>query len=271
MRILFLGDIVGRAGRDVVTARVPELRQSLKLDLVIACGENAAAGFGITAKICQEFYAAGVDCITLGNHAWDQREIIGYIDGDPRLLRAVNYPAGTPGRGAAVYNAASGRKVLVAQVMTRLFMDALDDPFAAVEATLANYRLGRSIDAIVLDIHGEATSEKMALGHFVDGRVSMAAGTHTHVPTADAQILPGGTAYQTDIGMCGDYDSVIGMKKDIAVARFVRKIPGERLAPAEGEGTLCAVYLETDDATGLARRLTPIRLGGRLSPTSVPG
>ena len=264
MRILYFGDVVGRSGREPLIARLPELRQALKLDFILACGENAAAGFGITAKICRQFYEAGVDCITLGNHSWDQREIIGYIDGDPRLIRPLNYPKGTPGRGAQVYDTAGGRKVLVVQVMTRLFMDPLDDPFAALDKVLGLHRLGAAVDAIIVDLHGEASSEKMALGHFCDGRASMAVGTHTHVPTADAQILPGGTAYQTDIGMCGDYDSVIGMKKEIALPRFTRKMPGERLAPAEGEGTLCAVFVETDDATGLARRIAPVRLGGRL-------
>jgi len=271
MRILYFGDVVGRRGREAVMARAPELRERLALDFVIACGENAAAGFGITAKICQAFYEAGVECITLGNHAWDQREIVGYIDGDPKLLRPVNYPAGTPGRGLAVYEARGGRKIVVVQVMTRLFMDPLDDPFRALDAALDQHRLGASADAIVVDIHGEATSEKMALGHHVDGRASMAVGTHTHVPTADAMILPGGTAYQTDIGMCGDYDSVIGMKKEIALARFIRKMPGERLAPADGEATVCAVFVETDDATGLARRIEPLRLGGKLAETEPGG
>ena len=264
MRILYFGDVVGRSGREPVIARLPELRKALKLDFVLACGENAAGGFGITAKICGQFYEAGVDCITLGNHAWDQREIIGHIDGDARLIRPLNYPKGTPGRGACVYDTAGGRKVLVVQIMTRLFMDPLDDPFAALEKVLGQHRLGAAVDALVVDMHGEASSEKMALGHFCDGRASMAVGTHTHVPTADAQILPGGTAYQTDIGMCGDYDSVIGMKKEIALPRFTRKMPGERLAAAEGEGTICAVFVETDDRTGLARRIAPVRLGGRL-------
>ena len=267
MRILYFGDVVGKSGREPILARLPELRKALKLDFVLACGENAAAGFGITAKICKQFYEAGVDCITLGNHSWDQREMIGYIDGDPRLIRPLNYPNGTPGRGAKVYETARGRKVLVVQVMTRLFMDPLDDPFPALDKVLGQHRLGAAVDAIIVDLHGEATSEKMALGHFCDGRASMAVGTHTHVPTADAQILPGGTAYQSDIGMCGDYDSVIGMKKEIAMPRFIRKMPGERLAPAEGEGTICAIFVETDDASGAALRIAPLRLGGRLEET----
>jgi 2',3'-cyclic-nucleotide 2'-phosphodiesterase len=266
MRILFCGDVMGRSGREAVIDNMAGLRRKLALDFVVINGENAAGGYGITEKLCQEFYAAGVDCITTGNHIWDQREIIGTIDRDQRLLRPLNFPKATPGRGAALYTTRTGRKVLVANVMTRLFMDALDDPFAALETLFAQHRLAASAHAIIVDIHGEATSEKMALGHLCDGRASLAVGSHSHVPTADAQILPKGTAYQTDAGMCGDYDSVIGMKKETAIARFVRKLPGERLMPAEGEATLCATFVETDDATGLAKKVAPLRLGGRLVP-----
>ncbi|MBF0095495.1 MAG: YmdB family metallophosphoesterase, partial [Alphaproteobacteria bacterium] len=218
-------------------------------------------------RICQDFYALGVDVITTGNHVWDQREIISYIDGDQKLLRPLNYPRGTPGRGAAVYDAPNGAKVLVAQVMGRLFMDPLDDPFAAVDALLSGYPLGTRVQATVIDVHGEASSEKMAMGHLADGRASLVVGSHTHVPTADAQILPGGTAYQTDAGMCGDYNSVIGVIKEPSLARFMRKMPTDRLAPAEGEATLCGVYLETDEVSGLARVVRPVRVGGRLSPS----
>jgi hypothetical protein len=267
MRLLFCGDVVGRSGRDAVVEQVPRLRQSLGIDFVVANGENAAHGFGITPKICEDFFSAGVDAITLGNHTWDQREIIPFLDSDPRVLRPRNYPPGTPGRGASVYTTSRGRKVLVIQVMGRLFMDALDDPFASVEAELSRHRLGTTVQAAILDVHCEASSEKMALGHFADGRVSMVVGTHSHIPTADAQILPRGTSYQTDAGMCGDYDSVIGMKKDVATARFTRKLPGERLSPADGPGTFCGVFVETDDGTGLAKRVEPIRLGGRLAET----
>ena len=265
MKILFCGDVVGRSGREIVIRNVPDLRRKLDLDFVFANAENAAAGFGITDKLAQELYAGGVDCITTGNHIWDQREVIATIDRDPKLLRPVNYPKGTPGRGVGVYATARGRKVAVINVMTRLFMDALDDPFAALEAFFAQHRLG-AVHAILVDVHGEATSEKMAVGHVCDGRASLVVGSHSHVPTADAQILTGGTGYQTDAGMCGDYDSVIGMKKEIAIARFVRKMPGERLAPAEGEATLCAIYAEIDDATGLAKKIAPLRIGGRLAP-----
>lgn len=265
MKLLYLGDVVGRSGRDAVVAALPSLRDSLRLDFVVVNGENAAHGFGITAKICEEFFAAGADVVTTGNHAWDQRESWPHYDAEPRLLRPLNFPKGTPGRGVGLYPAPRGKKVLVMQVMGRLFMDPLDDPFAAVEAELARQRLGATVDAVVLDVHGEATSEKMSFGHVCDGRVSLVVGSHSHVPTADAVVLSGGTAYQTDAGMCGDYDSVIGMKKDAAIHRFVRKIPGERLSPAEGEATVCGVFVETNDRTGLAERIAPVRLGGRLA------
>lgn len=266
MRILFLGDVVGRSGRDAVSRYLPELRRRLDLDLAIVNGENAAHGFGLTEAICQQFYEAGADAITTGNHVWDQREIIPYIERDPRLLRPLNFPPGTPGRGVAVVEARGGRRVAVLNVMTRLFMDPLDDPFSGTVRALQPFPLGGGVSAILVDVHGEATSEKMALGHLLDGRVSLVVGTHSHVPTADAHILVGGTGYQTDVGMCGDYDSVIGMKKEPAVQRFVRKMPTERLSPAEGEATLCGLYLETDDRTGLATRIAPLRLGGRLAP-----
>ncbi len=267
MRLLFCGDIVGRAGRDVIIEHLAHLRRQLDLDFVIANGENAAGGFGITEKICHDLFAAGVDVISGGNHIWDQRETLGMIDREPRLLRPQNFPSGTPGRGAAVYDAPGGRKVMVLNVMGQLFMDSLDNPFACVDHELAKHRLGATVQAIVVDIHAEATSEKMAMGHYVDGRVTLCVGTHTHVPTADTMILPGGTAYQSDAGMCGDYDSVIGMDKATPIARFTRKLPTERLSAARGEGTLCAVFVETDAKTGLARRVAPLRVGGHLSPT----
>ncbi|CAA7615147.1 TIGR00282 family metallophosphoesterase [Magnetospirillum sp. UT-4] len=266
MRLLYLGDVVGRSGRDAVIQRLPDIRRRLELDFVVVNGENAAHGFGITPKICEEFYAAGVDVLTLGNHAWDQREIMPYIDGDPRLLRPLNYPNGTPGKGVGLYGAPRGRKVMVAQVMGRLFMDPLDDPFAAIERELARLKLGPGgAEAIIIDIHAEATSEKMAIACHCDGRASLVVGSHSHVPTADARILPGGTAYQTDAGMCGDYDSVIGMKKDPAVYKFVRKLPGERLSPADGPGTVCGVFVETDDRTGRAVRAAALRQGPHLA------
>jgi len=269
LRILFCGDVVGRSGREAVIERLPALRRDLALEFVVVNGENAAAGFGITLKIAQQLFDAGADVITTGNHVWDQREIIGEIDSEPRLLRPVNYPKGTPGRGWGLFDAGLGRKVLVINAMGRLFMDPLDDPFDAVDSLLKTYPLGApgGATATLVDLHAEASSEKMAMGHFIDGRASMSVGSHTHVPTADHMILPGGTAYQSDAGMCGDYSGVIGMKKEAPIQRFVRKIPGERLAPAEGEATLCGLYAETDDRTGKALRVEPIRLGGKLSST----
>ena len=268
MRLLFLGDVVGRAGREAVLRHVPDLRDRLMPDAIIVNGENAAAGFGITAKIAEEFLAAGVDCLTTGNHVWDQKELVSAIDRQPRLLRPLNYPEGTPGQGSALVTTRDGRSVLVVCLLARLFMDMIDDPFAAMARLLRDHRLGAgATGAIFVDFHGEATSEKMAMGHFLDGRVSAVVGTHSHIPTADAWILPGGTAYQTDAGMCGDYDSVIGMRKELSVARFVKRLPTERLAPSEGEATVCGTFIETDDQTGLARRVEMIRLGGRLSPS----
>lgn len=270
MRLLICGDVVGRSGRNVVCDNLGDLRRRLALDFIIVNGENAAGGFGLTPKICDQFYDAGADVVTTGNHVWDQREIIPHFDREKRLLRPQNFPAGTPGSGAGLYAAPRGKKVVVLHLMARLFMDPLDDPFACVTEQLKLYRLGGNADAIVLDFHGEATSEKMSMGHFLDGRVSAVVGTHSHVPTADAQVLPKGTAYQSDLGMCGDYDSVIGMKKETAIDRFVRKMPTARLEAADGEATLCAAFVETDDATGLARRIAPVRLGGRLAPDWPP-
>lgn len=267
MRILLCGDVVGKSGRQAILENMESLRKRLNLDFIMVNGENAAHGFGITEKICGAFYAVGVDVITTGNHVWDQREIMNYIDKDPKLLRPINYPAGTPGKGFCVQETATGKKVLVINPMGRLFMDPLDDPFTAVEDVLDKHKLGRDVDAVIVDMHAEATSEKMGMGHFCDGRASVVVGSHSHVPTADAQILPGGTAYQTDMGMCGDYDSVIGMAKEGSLSRFTSKIPTGRLEPAGKEATLCAVFVETDDKTGLAQTLHPIRLGGRLIET----
>jgi metallophosphoesterase (TIGR00282 family) len=266
MRLIFLGDIVGRSGRDAVLRHLPDLHQVLKPDLVVANGENAAGGYGLTLKIAAEFFAAGIDALTTGNHVWDQKELVAAIDAEPRILRPLNFPEGTPGRGASLLTTRSGRRVLVITALGRLSMDPQDCPFAATDRVLRQYRLGSGAEAILVDYHAEATSEKMAMGHFLDGRVSAVVGSHTHIPTADAQILSGGTAYLTDAGMCGDYDSVIGMRKEVAVARFTRRVPTERLTPAEGEGTVCGMMVDTDDRRGLAIRVEPLRLGGRLSP-----
>ena len=267
MRILFIGDIVGRSGRTALLQRLPGLIRDWQLDFVGVNGENAAGGFGITEAIYHEMVEAGADAITGGNHSWDQREALVFIERAPKLLRPANFPPGTPGRGTALVETRKGARVLIVNVMGRIFMDPLDDPFAVVERELAACALKREADAIVVDIHCEATSEKQAMGHFCDGRASLVVGTHTHAPTADHHVLPGGTAFISDVGMTGDYDSVIGMAKDEPLNRFLRKIPGSRFEPALGEATLCAVAVETDDATGLARRIAPVRLGGRLEET----
>lgn len=267
MRLLFLGDLVGRSGRTAVVEHVPDLRRKLALDFVIVNGENAAGGFGINEEICGALFASGVDCITTGNHAFDQRDKIDVYDNERRLLRPINYPQGVPGKGAGLYETKTGKRVLVINAMGRVFMEALDDPFAAVDRELEACKLGWGCDAAVVDIHAEATSEKMAMGHFCDARASLVIGTHSHVPTADAQILHGRTAYQTDAGACADYDSVIGMEKTEPLQRFTRKLSGGRMTPAQGPATVCGVFLETNDNTGLAKRIEPVRLGGRLKQT----
>ena len=265
MRLLFVGDVVGRVGRVALQNRLPELRARWKLDFVVVNGENAAGGFGITESICDDFLAAGADAVTLGNHAFDQREALVFIERQPRLIRPANYPSGTPGRGANLIEAAGGARVLVINLLGRVFMDALDDPFQRIEQELAACPLGVGCDACVVDFHAEATSEKQAFGHFVDGRVSLVVGTHTHLPTADARVLVHGSGYMSDVGMTGDYDSVIGMDKEEPLRRFTRRIPSARFEPADGAATLSAVAVETGP-DGLARRIAPLRLGGSLAP-----
>lgn len=268
MRFAFFGDVVGRSGRDGLAEHLPGLRRRLGLEFVIINAENAAAGFGITESTARELFDAGADCLTLGNHSWDQREALTYIVREPRLVRPLNYPplSDAPGRGAQLFETDAGRRILVINLLGRVHMDALDCPFAAVDRELESCPLGAVADAILVDMHAEVTSEKMAMGHFCDGRASLVVGTHTHVPTADAQILPGGTAYQTDAGACADYDSVIGNQKEEPLRRFTTRIPSGRYRPAEGPATVCGVFVETDPATGLARRVEPIRVGGRLTP-----
>jgi metallophosphoesterase (TIGR00282 family) len=268
MRLAFFGDVIGRPGREALATHLPGLRRRLGLEFVVVNAENAAAGFGITEKTANELFEAGADCLTLGNHSWDQREALTFIEREPRLLRPVNYPrlSHAPGRGAYLYETPLGKRVLVVSILGRVHMDALDDPFSAADRELEACPLGLAADAVIVDMHCEATSEKMAMGHFCDGRASLVIGTHTHVPTADTQILPGGTAYQTDAGGCCDYDSVIGMDKGEAVRRFATRLPGARYQPATGPATVCGVFVETDPRTGLALRMEPIRVGGRLIP-----
>ena len=264
MRILFIGDIVGRAGRAIVLDRLPGLIRDWKLELVVINGENAAGGFGITEAIYNDFVDAGADAITLGNHAWDQREALVFIERAPRLVRPANFPAGTPGRGAALVDTKNGKRALVINAMGRIFMDPLDDPFTAVDRELSACPLRTACDAAIVDMHCEATSEKQAMGFFVDGRASLVVGTHTHVPTADHRILPGKTAFVSDVGMTGDFNSVIGMSKDEPLNRFLRKIPSTKFEPANGPATMCGLAVETDDATGLATKVGAVRLGGTL-------
>ncbi len=264
MRLIFIGDVIGKAGRRAVREYLPELREAFKPDLVVVNGENAAGGFGITEKIFDELQDSGADVITLGNHAFDQREAMVFIERTDNLLRPVNYPAGTPGKGAGVFTTQGGQQVLVMNVMGLVMMNPLDDPFAAVERELSACPMGVGCDAVIIDMHCEATSEKMAMGHFADGRASLVVGTHTHIPTADHHIFPGGTAFQTDAGMTASYDSIIGMDKEEPLNRFLRKIPSGRMIPALGDPTMCGVAVETDNKTGLALNISPIRMGGPL-------
>ncbi len=267
MRILFIGDIVGRSGRNILLNQMPKLIAEWKLDLVVVNGENAAGGFGITEAIYNDFIDAGADAITLGNHAWDQREALVFIERAPRLIRPINFPPGTPGRGAAMIDAKNGAKALVINAMGRIFMEPLDDPFTAIDRELAACPLKSGADAIIVDMHCEATSEKQSMGYLCDGRASLVIGTHTHAPTADHRILPGGTAFMSDVGMTGDYQSVIGMDKDEPLGRFLRRISTSKFEAANGPATLSALAVETDDATGLATKVGPVRLGGVLEET----
>lgn len=266
MRFLFLGDVVGRSGREAVTSRLPKLIEAWQLDFVAINGENAAGGFGITEAIYDELIDAGADAITLGNHSWDQREALVFIERAPKLIRPLNYPAGAPGRGATVIEARNGSRILIINALGRVFMDQLDDPFKAVEREISACPLGEGCDAAVCDFHAEATSEKQSFAHHFDGRFSLIVGTHTHAPTSDHRVLAGGTAYISDIGMCGNYDSVLGMNKEEPIRRFLTKIPSGRFEAAGGEGTLSGVAVETGK-DGLALRIAPVRLGGALEET----
>ena len=267
MRFLFVGDVVGRSGRMALLALLPGLRAKWKLDFVVVNGENAAGGFGITEAICDDFLSCGADAITLGNHAFDQREALAFIERQPRLIRPANFPPGAPGRGSAVLKAANGGRVKVVNMMGRVFMDSLDDPFRGIDAEIAACPLGKGCDVLFVDFHAEATSEKQTFGHHVDGRVSLCAGTHTHTPSADARILSGGSGYITDVGMTGDYNTVIGMDKAEPLHRFTRKLPSGRFEPGGGEATLCGVAAEFD-GEGRTKKIAPVRIGPWLEPAS---
>ena len=267
MRLAFFGDCVGRAGRAAIAEYLPRLRADLALDFVVVNGENAAGGFGITPSTAQDLFDAGADCITLGNHSWDQAEALTYIDREPRLLRPYNYPQSLaiPGRGSQLFTTPNGQRVFVIQIHGSAFMEAMDDPVQGVARALEEAPLRQVADAVIVEMHAEATAEKYVMGHFCDGRATLVVGAHTHVPTSDGHILAGGTAYQSDAGMCGDYDSVIGMKKGPIVQRAATRLPTERKSPAEGPATMCGVFVVSDDDTGLALSIEPIRIGGRLS------
>lgn len=269
MRILYLGDVVGRAGRNAITQRLPNLRADWDLDAVVVNGENATSGMGLSGRHAAALFEAGADVVTLGDHAFDQRDMLTHIEQDARIVRPMNYSKAAPGRGAVVVTVSGGRKLLVAQVLGQVFMKrAFDDPFSAIDSIFARHKLGGGVNAILVDMHCEATSEKMGMGHFCDGKASLVVGSHTHVPTGDAQILPAGTAFQTDAGMCGDYNSVIGMDKAEPLRRFVTGMPKGRFEPAMGEATLSGVFVETDDKTGKATRVKMVRVGGRLEPST---
>ncbi len=264
MRLLFLGDVYGRVGREIVYDLLPTLRDRYKLDFVIVNGENSAGGFGISEEIALDLYDAGADVITMGDHCWDKKEALIFVEKYDFLVRPVNFANGTPGRGTGLYKAKNGAMILVVHALGRVFMPPRDCPFMAVEQQIEQCSLGQMADAIFVDFHAEATSEKMAMGHFLDGRVSAVVGTHTHVPTGDAHIMQGGSAYMTDAGMCGDYDSVIGALKDEPLNRFIygRRMGGFK--PAEGIATLCGFAVDIDDKTGFARHCSPLRIGGML-------
>lgn len=266
MRLLFLGDIVGRSGRKAVLDTLPGLIERHGIDFVVINAENAAGGFGITEAIHEELLAAGADAVTLGNHSFDQRDALVFIERQPRLLRPLNYPPGTPGRGSGLFRSRGGAEVLVINAMGRIFMPENDCPFRAIDAEVGACPLGSGADAILIDFHAEATSEKQALGLHLDGRVSCVVGTHTHTPTADDRVLPGGTAYMSDAGMCGDYGSVLGMIPDEPINRFLTRIPRGRMEPSDGVATVSGLAFETDPKTGLAIRAEAFRIGGALKP-----
>jgi 2',3'-cyclic-nucleotide 2'-phosphodiesterase len=262
VKIAFFGDVVGRPGREILANNLQQIRQQLGLDFVCVNGENSAGGFGITEAIANEIFDAGADCITLGNHEWDQREALSFIERETRLLRVCNYPALTnpPGRGAQMFNV-GGYNILVISVMGRLYMDSLDCPYSALDREISACPLREMADIIIVDVHAEASGEKQGIGHFLDGRVSLVVGTHTHVPTADHRILEHGTGYITDLGMCGDYNSVLGMNKHISVRRQSIRLPHQRHEPATGRGMACGVYAEINEKTGLCTRIEPLRFG----------
>ena len=262
MKIVFIGDIVGKEAREILIKKIPDIKSRYQSDVLIVNAENSASGYGLTKKIAVQLLEAGVDAITLGNHAWDQKEMLSFIEECPKIVRALNYPNGVPGKGFYEFQLHDDRKVIVAQVMLRLFMGlSLDDPFSVTKNFLLREKLGSTCNAILIDMHGEATSEKNAYGHYFDGQVSAILGTHTHIPTADAKILDGGTAYQTDVGMTGAYNSVIGMDKENPIHNFVKGFRAEgRFLPSKGKITVSGAFIETDDISGLSLKIEPFQI-----------
>jgi len=262
MKIIFIGDIVGKNGREAVIKNIPDLRSKYQSDVIICNAENASAGYGLTKKIALDLFESGIDAITLGNHAWDQREMLSYIEENSKIIRALNYPVTVPGKGFLKINLEDGRKLILMQVMLRLFMGMfLDDPFSCTKKFLQSEKLSSTCNAIIIDLHGEATSEKNAFAYYLDGQVTAILGTHTHIPTADDRILSKGTAYQTDVGMSGVYDSVIGMDKENPINSFIKGYRSDgRFVPAEGQVKVCGTFVESDDNTGLALKIEPFQL-----------
>lgn len=260
MRIFYCGDIVARSGREVVLKNLAKIRTDYKVDVILANVENAAHGFGVTPGICRDFLDKGADVLITGNHFLNQRDIIAYLNDCKVIIRPANIPSENPGRGFTIFELPDGRRILIIQMLGRLFMEAVDCPVQTIENILKNYTLGKNIQAIFVDIHAEATSEKLSFGYYLDGRVSAVAGTHTHVPTADYRVLPRGTAYITDVGMCGNYNSVLGFDTAAPINRLCRRYVSDRLTPAIGAGTLYGILVETDDVTGLAKSIRQIVL-----------
>jgi len=265
MNILILGDIVGPSGREALIKKLPNLIKKKKLDFVIVNGENAAdPGVGITKKNTEEFFEAGTDVITTGNHVWDQKETMEFITSEKRLLRPENLIKGSPGVGCGIFKSKNNKKVAVINLMGNIFMKKCEDVFKEAKKFIATVELKKDADFIVVDMHGEITSEKMAMGYLFDGKVTMVVGTHTHVPTSDYRILEKGTAYQTDIGMCGDYNSVIGMNRDNSLKKFLKDSSVKKHYPALEEATISGLMVQADDKTGLAKKIEPIIVGGVL-------
>jgi len=267
MKIVFIGDIVGRSGREALSKYVPIIKKDFNPDVIIVNAENASAGYGLTEKIANEILDMGINVITLGNHSWDQKEMLSTIENNHNILRPLNYSKNVPGRGKIVFEINNGKKILVIQVMLRLFMNiALDDPFSIINKALEEESLNKTVDAIFVDMHGEASSEKNSFGHFLDGRVTAVLGTHTHIPSADGRILENKTAYQTDVGMTGDYNSVIGFQKEGPIHTFTHGYRNNgRFKVSENTGILCGTYIESNDLTGLADKIIMLHYGNNPS------